>query len=548
VKTLAASIFAASLLAGLPAASAPAQSGGNVLPLLPWHLPVLDGSGKLLPWYRPNESLGYDRVLRLGWRFLERNVPVDRKAGVKTYLAYAVFDGQSGQGTYWQHNPAFLYSSLVDSLVAWYPYSGDRHAIQVVRTMLDYQLAHGTTPARWAWPHVPFATTCAGARTYGSCLAGAPRRFYGGLETDKVGLLGLGYLLFYELTQERRYLQAALATGDALASNVRRADAEHTPWPFRVDGRTGAVLEGAEYGGAIVGPVQLLDELVRLRVGNTAGYARARGLAWGWILNQPLNPSSPAFNRWSGFYEDVPYNPASRDQVSPTLTARYLLAHETANPDSAPAARGLLRWVLASLGRGPFFGAVGIDEQRAPGKLNCCSVAGLGSDTSRWAAVNALLYAQTGDQSAREAAVRSLSYATYFARNDGRVACCGLRRYNTYWFSDGYGDYLRSFSWAMAAVPELAPRGQDHLLGSTSVVQAVTYRRRLIQYRTFDPNATETLRLSFRPTVVTADGRALPLLTEPGTEGFTVRALGRDDFFVRIVHASARTVLVAGLN
>ena len=46
-----------------------------------------------------------------------------------------------------------------------------------------------------------------GERTYGRCLAGLPRRFYGGIETDKVGLLGLGYLLFYELTGDRPYLR-----------------------------------------------------------------------------------------------------------------------------------------------------------------------------------------------------------------------------------------------------------------------------------------------------------------------------------------------------
>ena len=81
----------------------------------------------------------------------------------------------------------------------------------------------------------------------------------------------------------------------------------------------------------------------------------------------------------------------------------------------------------SSFGRGPFYGAWGIDEQKAPGKAGCCSRVGLGSDTSRWAAMNALLYARTGDAAARENAFRSLNYATYFARSDGRVACCGKR-------------------------------------------------------------------------------------------------------------------------
>ena len=121
--------------------------------------------------------------------------------------------------------------------------------------MLDYQLAHGTSPAGWAWSRVPFPTACAGERSYGRCLAGCRGDFYGGIETDKVGMLGLGYLLFYELTGERRYLRAAVATGDALARHVRAGDATHTPWPFRVNARTGAVLDGAQFGGLVVGPV-----------------------------------------------------------------------------------------------------------------------------------------------------------------------------------------------------------------------------------------------------------------------------------------------------
>ena len=199
---------------------------------LPWHNAVLDDQGKLLAWYRPKAGLGYDRVLRLGWNFMERRVPIDRRAGVKVHLAYAVFNERTLQGGYWQHNPAFFFSSMVDSLVGWYPYSGDRRAITTVRQMLDYQLAYGTTPARWAWPRVPFTSSCAGDRRYGRCLAGLPKSFYGGIEPDKVALLGLGYLRFYELTGARKYLRAALRSANALAGHVRAGNEARTPWPL----------------------------------------------------------------------------------------------------------------------------------------------------------------------------------------------------------------------------------------------------------------------------------------------------------------------------
>jgi poly(3-hydroxybutyrate) depolymerase len=514
-----------------------ARAARPVHPKLPWHSAVRDENGRLLAWHRPRAGLGYDRVLRLGWRFIEGRVPRDPRTASKVYLNYAVFDDRTLRGIYWQHNPAFLNASFVDSLVAWYPYSGDRRAIAAVRQMLDYQLAHGTAPAGWAWPRVPFPTACAGERAYGRCLAGLPRRFYGGIEPDKVGMLGHGYLLFYELTGERRYLRAAIAAANALARHVRPGDAARTPWPFRVNARTGAVLDRAQFGGLVVGPVRLLDELIEIGAGKTAAYRRARDLAWRWMLQHQLNQSSRAWQRWSGFYEDVPYNLGSRNQAVPTLTAHYLLTHRdpaAADPQWEEHVRTMQQWVVRAFGRGPFLGAWGIDEQWRPGTAGCCSRVGLGSTTSRWAAVYALLYAKTGDERARDLAVRSLNYATYFAAADGRISCCGKRRHNTYWFSDGYGDYLRSFNWAMAAIPELAPKRQDHLLGSTSVVQAVTYARRRITYRTFHDDGAETLRLSFLPHAIT------------GAAASDVRPLGGGDYAVRIRRNGARRIQITG--
>jgi hypothetical protein len=498
-------------------------------PLLPWHAAVRDADGRLLAWYRPNANLGYDKVLRVGWNFIERRIPVDPRTGRKVYLHWAVFDGGNLRGIYWQHNPAFLNASFVDSLIAWFPYSGDRRAIAAVRELLDYQLGHGSTPRGWAWARVPFPTACAGERSYGRCLAGFPRRFYGGVEPDKVGLLGLGYLQFYELTGERRYLRAALDAATALARHVRAGDATHTPWPFRVDARTGKAIGGAQFGGLVVGPVRLFDELLELRVGDTARYERARRLAWSWVLEHQLGT-----NRWSGFYEDVPYNPRSINQALPTLTAHYLLEHGAAvDPQWREHTTALLDWVRSTFGRGPFAGAWGIDEQWAPGKPGCCSRVGLGSTTSRWAAAYALLYARTGDARAAEVAARSLNYSTYFARADGRVSCCGQRSTNTYWYSDGYSDYLRSFNWAMAAMPQLAPKGQNHLLGSSSVVQAVSYGSRSVSYRAFLPSGEDVLRLKFRPRRV------------EGALDYTVASIGAD-YVVRVHRTESRRVRISG--
>ena len=517
---------------------------------LPWHPVVLDAQGRLLAWHEPDKNLGYDQVLRLGWDFIEHKVPADtrHKTGLKIYLINSVFDDDTLQGSNWQHNPAMVFGSFVDSLAAWYPYSGDEEAIPAVREMLDYELAHGTTPGDWEWPGVPFATSCGDDREYGRCVQNMPREFFGGIETDKLGELGNGYVLFYEMTGDRKYLDAAQHCADALAHHVRPGDANHTPWPFRVDAHAGETLDGEEYGGIIASPLRLFDELIRLQAGDTAAYEKARNLAWEWLLNQPLSVRSPASDRWSGYFEDVAKNQENVNQAAPTYTAYYILSR----PDPAAVDKAwsnhvghLIDWVRRRLGRGPFFGAWAIDEQGPPPDyMGCCSRAGLGSDTSRWAAINAMYYEKTGDAQARENAFRSLNYATYFALSDGRISCCGQGFGGQFWFSDGYSDYLRHFVWAMGAIPEFAPKGQDHILRSSSVVQKVTYGASNITYRTFDNASSEVLRLRFKPVSVTAGGTRLRERDDLTEEGFVLQPLPGEDYVLRVHHTSAGEISI----
>jgi hypothetical protein len=512
---------------------------------VPWQPVVVDAQGKLLAWYQPKKNLGYDHVIRLGWDFIEHKVPQDSLygTGLKVYLINSVFDGKTLQGTNWQHNPAMLFASFVDSLVGWYPYSGDEEAVQAVRGMLDYQLAHGTTPSDWEWPDVPFATSCGNAPEYGRCIQDMPHEFYGGIETDKVGELGTGYALFYKLTGDRKYLDAAIRCAQALARHVRPGDAEHTPWPFRVDARTGATLALEEYGGNVAGSLRLFDELIQINAGDTAAFRNAREMALKWMLDYPLNRHSRAWNLWSGYFEDVPRRTDGVNQLTPMTAAYYILARENpaeVDPQWMDHVGQLLDWVKLKLGRGPFFGAQAIDEQTTPDTVaGCCSWSGEGDHTARWAAINALFFEKTHDGQAREDAFRSLNYGTYFAGADGRISCCGVGYFHSYWFSDGYSDYMRHFQWAMGAIPEFAPVGESHLLRSSSVVQKIKYTANKVEYRTFDRDAIEVLRLNFKPSHVTEGGAAARERSDTRDSGYTLQALPGGDWIVRVRHVTS---------
>ncbi|MGA8593237.1 MAG: hypothetical protein WB676_00705 [Bryobacteraceae bacterium] len=518
---------------------------------LPFHRAVLDSQGKLLAWFEPEQHRGYDKVLHLGWDFIEHRVPRDTRhnTGLKIYLINSVMNGETLQGLNWQHNPAMVYAAFVDGVAGWYPYSGDEEAVGVVRGMLDYQLAHGTTPADWNWPSVPFATACDDQTEYGHCIQDLPKEFFGGIETDKIGQLGTGYTLFYEMTGDRKYLDAALHCADALAHHVREGDDDHTPWPFRVDARTGVTLALEEYGGDVASSVRMFDELIRLKAGDTGAYQKARDLAWNWVLQHPLNRSSKAWDKWSGFFEDVPRRTDNVNQFLPDMTAYYILSRE--NPASVDSewvshVGHLIDWVRLRFGRGPFFGAWAIDEQGTPDGRGCCSRAGQGSHGGRWAAINALFAARTGDGQAREDAFRSMNYATYFARSDGLIACCGADYHDPYWFSDGYADYLRHFSWVMGALPDLAPAGENHLLRSSTVVQKVDYGPGKISYRTFDATGVQVLRLKFKPRRIGCGDAVLAEREDIREPGYTVEPAAQGDYIVRIRQRGSTEVVVEG--
>jgi hypothetical protein len=345
-----------------------------------------------------------------------------------------------------------------------------------------------------------------------------------------------------------------------------------------VDARTGEVIGEEEYGGLIVGPVRLFDELIRLGVGDTAAFKKARDMAWDWVMKQPLNRGSAAYDKWTSYYEDIPRDTLNENDMTSMMTAYYILSREdpaSVDPQWKVHVGHLIDRSRVLLGRGPYFGAWAIDEQMRPdggrthanspdsvyplrpGALRqvfgrgCCSRAGLSCRTAQWGAINAMFFEKTRDGQAREHAFRSLNYATYFSTSDGKIAALGsvgTRPFtdNELWFEDGYADAGRSFTWAMGAVPEFAPIGQNHVLRSSSVLQKVAYGDRSVRYQVFDDAGMSVLRLNFKPTRITSGGKPLELHQDLATAGYTLQPLDGGDYVVRVHHEGAKDIAVSG--
>ena len=218
-----------------------------------------DAKGSTLAWYKPNEpGAAYSHVMKLASEFLINTCPVDEKTGLPLYLVTCCFHkpdlkANSYVGEGWPHNPACFFAGSVQSFALdYYSFSGDYRLVQFVGGLLSHQLQFGTTPANWIWGNVPYASSDPFEKEYTGATRWEAERSRGDglhvIEPDKVGELGYGYLKFYQITEEQKYLDAALGCANVLAKHVRQmpgdnspfveSESNNSPWPFRVNART----------------------------------------------------------------------------------------------------------------------------------------------------------------------------------------------------------------------------------------------------------------------------------------------------------------------
>ena len=106
------------------------------------------------------------------------------------------------------------------------------------RAQGDYLCQVAVTPNLGAFASFTRSTGKTGQFPYpadSGCQADRPYE----VEPDKGGLAGYALVELYVATGEKRYLTQALSNASALAKSIQEGDGQHSPWPFRVDFRTG---------------------------------------------------------------------------------------------------------------------------------------------------------------------------------------------------------------------------------------------------------------------------------------------------------------------
>ena len=497
----------------------------------------LDSQGKLLPWPFP-DSVGdsYASHFMAQWTILQDQF--ERQRLPYYYCCFAI-DATSSElipDKNWANSTAYLRAMLEGFVERLYPYTGDRRALTYLEEFVDYEMENGLTPAGYKWARVPYPSANPGAKHY----SGWSSHGEDYVEPHLIGEDGYAYVRLYEMSGEKKYLHAAVHFADELVRNYKSGDDLHSPWPVRCYARDGRV-EGkgmGPYSANVLGPISLFDELIRLQQGDFAQYAKVREAAWQWLATYPLKN-----NVWVGYFEDVPPSMVNMNNVIPLELARYVLLHPEKDADWQAHARGLIEWVKTTP-KWPKYRVHGalVTTEQGDGANFCCNKPNqcCDSHTARLAAVEALYFARTGDETYREEAMRSFNWVTYF---QGLPARAHAPFSEQWWFTDEFADGPRRLMDAFWAVPEWAPAGESHLLGSTSAVARIAYQKGAVTYATFDRESTDVLKVDFEPNAVTAGGHPLPRRSDLIREGYV---FDPSSGVLRIRHSRYANVRIEG--
>jgi len=490
-----------------------------------YHKVRVDENGNILPWYSTNLGESYDLVLNRVWSFW-KNMEVDSN-GLKYYMNHQVWrptHDRRGIGG----------DQVMMALSSWnlyYNYTGDESLVENMKYMADYYLAHSLSPADSKWPNLPYPYNMViHSGIYdGDMILGKDY-----LQPDKAGSFGYELVSLYEKTGDGKYLDAAVKIANTLADSVRTGDQDHSPWPFKVNAKTGETgilanqvvwyegldkdlkrpdsnIKKSSYTTFWTGTLSLFSELIKLKKGNTDAYQKAFDKTIAWLKTYPAKD-----NKWGPFFEDVPR--WSDTQINAITYAMYLMEHPGLDENWKETVSNILKWVYKELGDKQYskYGVTCIDEQtayRVPGN----------SHSSRQASIDLMYWEKTGDTTYVRNAIRELNWATYMVDNDGK----NFYPTNDIWMTDGYGDYTRHYLRAMAAAPQLAPENKDHMLRTSSVIKKISYEPLQITYSTFDSASSEIFRLTSKPAKIKVNGTLLEQVDDANSEGWTWQALNQ---------------------
>ena len=396
-----------------------------------------DRYGQLLPW-KP-----WAAILKseMDW-YLQ--CPVEH--GYPRYIWMTFMDGQYQPDPNRQDMiPAMQDGMGIISCLKYYNWTGrtnPQYLLQAVY-MGDYLIQESNTPFEGNYPGFTRSTGIAGRFPQpADCGTQADHPYE--IEPDKGGIAGYALFLLYQATKQKKYLDQAVHNASVLVSNMQTGDSLHSPWPFRVDYRTGK--SRLPVSGNMTYILRLFDALTDL---GYPEYAAARQQLWNWILNQQIPNLAKGGQLWDMFFEDHDETTINRSAWAPLNLARYLLEKKgTLDSNWQAHSKALIEFVIQQFGGFrlgiPICGEQ--DNDRNP----------WGGILSTYGAVLAMYTAATGSDEYRGLAWQALNYCLYAVNSDGCPNEQATYPGRGGWQEDCHTDKVHNIIDAMIAIPEWA--------------------------------------------------------------------------------------------
>jgi hypothetical protein len=406
--------------------------------LIAGHVARRDAAGRLLPW------MAWSGALEL---------EMQHYRGAPTEHGYPRFVTETFLLSDWTPDPArrdtipATQNGLgILSYLAWYDYTArrDAGALATARAMGDYLLREALTPDAGSYPRFPRSTGTRGQFPL-AADTGSQADHPFEVEPDKGGLVGYALLLLAGATDDRRYAQAALHIAQLLAAHQQEGDAQHSPWPFRVDYRSG------EGRGPVSGNMSFILRLYDgLRARGHREFSTPRQRLWRWVERRQIPSAARGGALFAQFFEDHEA-PGNRTAWAPLNLARYLLdGREVVDPDWQRDVDTLLAFVRRNF-------------THLEAGVRVCHEQD--EDHDAWGGVNATYgavlarYAQAiGSRPLADEAREVLSFVLYAIDAQGRPRDLPAHAEPGGWQEDAHTDVIHNVVDALRAWPEWADR------------------------------------------------------------------------------------------
>ncbi|MDP9014650.1 MAG: hypothetical protein M3O41_18715 [Pseudomonadota bacterium] len=261
------------------------------------------------------------------------------------------------------------------------------------------------------------------------------------IEPDKGGIAGYALMSLFEATARREYLDQGLQNARVLAANQTDGDAFQSPWPFRVDFRSGRG-RGA-ISGNMTYVLRLYDALL------ARGYpefSAPRDSLWKWIKGHQIPSAAASGTLFAQFFEDHE-TPTNRTAWAPLNLARYLLEkRDSLDPDWREDCSTLLEFVRKNFTHVEM-GVTVCHEQDEDAEA-------WGGINSTYGAVLALFAHAVGSEAAAVDARQALNFTLYSIDELGRPRDLGKNAVAGGWQEDAHTDVIHNYVDALRVFPD----------------------------------------------------------------------------------------------